>query len=138
MLAVVARSPILRNPRVFAVVIRGFLEAMVYVNRLTLRALPNFPKLYNSGVRYQEEPPDTESIVDMCTVLQRGHGDCAHLACWRVAECIERENDHATLKIDWVVDHRPGSTDRLFHIVVRHQDGTVEDVSKALGMGKAG
>jgi len=49
------------------------------------RGVP-IPPLYQSGVRYREDPPGQENWKDCLAVLQDGHGDCDRLVGWRVAE----------------------------------------------------
>lgn len=44
------------------------------------------PPLYESGVRYKEDPPGQENWKDCLAVLADGHGDCDRLVAWRVAE----------------------------------------------------
>ena len=51
-----------------------------------------FPPLYESGVRYQEDPPGKEDWKDIPAVLADGHGDCDRLAAWRTAELPDRRD----------------------------------------------
>jgi hypothetical protein len=124
-------SPLLRTPTVFAEAIRRTLDAVVWLNEQTLRKWPQIPDLYKSGVYFQPEPPGTESIVDLVQVLRTGHGDCAHLCAWRIAELRVRENVQATCRLVWLIRKDV----RSYHVMVRFPDGTVEDPSKVLGMG---
>lgn len=60
-------------------------------------------------------------------VNERGQGDCEDLACYRAAELIlAGERARAIAQ----------RTRAGWHIVVRRGDGTIEDPSKILGMGK--
>jgi len=120
--------------RAFALLVRNLLENLVTVNRISIRLAARsgkpLPKLYSSSVVYQTEPPGYDSFVDMYHTLRAGHGDCAHLAAWRVAE-LQEEGEAASLKVEWrVVPERP----KLFHVLVRRGNGTVEDPSRILGM----
>ena len=62
------------------------LQALVAANEEYLRNHPEAPMLYDSGVRYMEEPPGQEDWQDIPTCLKMRAGDCEDLACWRVAE----------------------------------------------------
>lgn len=102
------------------------------LNRDYLRAVPDAPRLYQSGVRYQREPAaDRGSIEEFATipvVAGRGWGDCDDLAPWRAAELCEREG----------VDARPQLVEvapRRWHVVVVDATGRViDDPSARLGM----
>src|SRR5262245_54466558 len=102
------------------------LALMVAVNRLHIRA-KRVPLLYSSGVRYRSEVPD-ESYVCALTCYEQGWGDCAHLAAWRCAELREM-GDQATVRVTW-------RKRRFFHVQVRRGNGSIEDPSERLGMGK--
>lgn len=125
------RSPVLGNSELFARVARLLIEASVAVNQAHLRAFPNTPKLYESGVRYRLEPPNVEDFTDLEVLLQRGWGDCAQLVAWRIAE-LRNAGERATIRVTWVRDRDTGK--RLFHIQVRRADGRIEDPSTRLGM----
>lgn len=62
------------------------LEAMVRANQEELKAHPQIPLLYESGVVYQQEPKGHEDWADIPTVLKQRWGDCEDLAAWLVAE----------------------------------------------------
>ena len=71
------------------------LQAMINVNRWHIqRGLersrrgkgPRVPLLYESGVRYKEDPPGQENWKDCLAVIAEGTGDCDRLVAWRVAE----------------------------------------------------
>jgi hypothetical protein len=136
----VMKSPVLGNPVQFADTTRRALDAMVSLNCATLKAYPDAPRLYSGkpAIVFQPEPPDFDSIVDMCAVLERRHGDCAHLACYRLAELQTREGEpEASLRITFLVkDPRPkdGVRKRLFHVQITRADASVEDPSVMLGM----
>lgn len=124
-------SPVLRdNPRALAAAARGLLEVTIAVNLAHL-AEYRTPRLYESGVRYRLEPDDREIVCDLEQVLEQGWGDCAMLAAWRVAE-LRQDGEAATTAIKWR-KKVPGQP-QLFHVVVRRQDGRIEDPSVRLGM----
>ena len=145
-------TPWLRKSRTFGIVIRIVLEALVKVNQAFLRT-HNVPSLYKAGVRYGEEPPgdlvftaagsgpveknfskhingQVEEFADISTIIHRGWGDCDDLAPWRCAE-LREAGEKAKIRIQW----KTTKAGKLFHIVVRRADGTVEDPSAVLGMG---
>lgn len=124
-------------------VARGFLNGVVAVNRLLIRK-GKLPLLYRSNVLYQREPKGEETFVDGSTVYERGHGDCAHLAAWRVAEL--QESLREAIASGKVSPDAPQPRLRLYmrpkhrtvHVQVRHSDGRIEDPSRLLGMVPAG
>ena len=46
---------------------------------------PHTPRLYQSGVRYEEEPPGRDEWQDIPDTIARRTGDCEDLAAWRIA-----------------------------------------------------
>lgn len=147
------------DPRVVAHIARGFLRGVILQNRLLLRQARRrgkpYPKLYASGVTFKREPkpapgrPRIQFMVDLRTVLRRRGGDCKHLCAWRVAELQEGEDPAADIKIYWrqrcrscgrLVNNSPrcrcGGKAKpfIYHAEVRRGDGSVEDVSRYLGM----
>ena len=122
----------LAHSRKLGLAIRPVLEALVTVNQLYL-VTHHVPKLYESGVRYGEEPNGTiEEFASIPIVLSRGWGDCDDLSPWRVAE-LRCQGEKAKIRIQW---KRQGNGKKLFHIVVRRANGEIEDPSRILGMGK--
>lgn len=95
------------------------------------RAGRPLPPLYASGVRYRRERG--ERWMDAARVAAVGHGDCEDLASWRAAELRLAGDAHASPV--FTVRHLPGGR-RLFHVIVRRGDGTTEDPSRLLGMGR--
>lgn len=124
----------LSQSRMLGLVIKPILEAQVLVNQLFLRTHHVKP-LYRSGVRYMNEPsgkhPDFkhEEFATIPIVLSRGWGDCDDLAPWRVAE-LREHGERAKIRIQW----KKTGKRKLFHIVVRRGDGSIEDPSRILGM----
>jgi len=117
----------------FGLAIRPLLEALVTVNQLFLLTHKNIPPLYESGVIYREEPSNWpyEDFAPIPTTLSRGWGDCDDLAPWRVAE-LRMQGEKAKIRIKWKMHKRSGG--KLYHIVVRRANGTIEDPSARLGM----
>lgn len=119
----------LKGSRQMGTVIKLVLDALVRVD-LAYLSTHNVPELYRSGVRYQNEPKGTtEEFAAVPVVLSRGWGDCDDLAPWRVAE-LQKHGEKARLRIVW---HKKPSG-RLYHIVVRRENGRIEDPSAILGM----
>lgn len=128
------RSPGARvRPAVFARACRRAILGCALANRIAIR-LGEVPPIYKAGVRWKAEPKGVESFVDAVTVWEKGHGDCAHLAAWRLAELLER-GEKAGIHIYWRAKRK--GKPRLYHVCVRRQDGSIEDPSRKLGMGRA-
>ncbi len=102
----------------------SLIESLVEINeRFLLRT--RCPKLYGSGVRYEE----SDEWHDVPALLSSRLGDCKSLAAWRLAE-LRREGEMSTPHI--VRRQRPGEI--LFHVQVRRCFGEIEDPSRILGM----
>ena len=67
-------------------VLRLMMEALIAANVAFLRRHPETPRLYESGVRYEEEPGTQDDWNDIPETLSLGVGDCEDLAAWRIAE----------------------------------------------------
>jgi hypothetical protein len=106
------------------------LEALTAVNVSWLREHGGAPWLYESGVRYEEEPPGRDEWQDIPETLLRREGDCEDLACWRLAELRVRSGEHAVPFVKRSV-HGPRT---IYHVAVRRADGALEDPSRILGM----
>lgn len=72
-------------------------ECLVRANQEELKAHPQIPLLYESGVVYKEEPPGHEDWADIPTVMQNRWGDCEDLGGWLCAE----------LRTVWKIPCRP-------------------------------
>ena len=121
----------LKRSRPFAEAIKAVLDACVKVNQQYL-ATYDLPTIYECGVKYQPEPDNgEEEFATIPVVLARGWGDCDDLAPWRVAE-LRAAGEPAKIRIKWKKNPRTGS--KMFHVIVRRADGSVEDPSRRLGM----
>lgn len=107
------------------------LEALIKCNLIYLASHPLTPELYKSGVRYQREPRGKEEWQDIPTALKLLRGDCEDLAAWRVAE-LRYKGIFAKGHLKWY--HSKSAIVTLYHVLVKHPDGTIEDPSKRLGM----
>lgn len=143
----------LKPSRRLGIVLMPILESLVKANQLYLRT-HHVPKLYESGVRYENEPftkdpslPKLEEFALIPAIINRGWGDCDDLAPWRVAE-LREQGEKAKIRVSWK-KYKGG---KLFHITVRRgrnavdpktgrrlvgPDGKplIEDPSRILGMG---
>lgn len=124
----------LKPSKLLALVIRSALEAVILANRLYLR-LYDVPCLYESGIRYEEEPAGQpyEDFAAVPVILARGWADCDDLCCWRIAE-LRNAGENAKVRLKWQYDPARGA--RMYHVLVRRANGQVEDPSLAFGMGK--
>lgn len=122
MLRVVIKIP--SDPQALACVLEG-LTALNFYMLTSARGLGgDIPSLYESGVRYQREPPGRERWLTIPELYSRGVGDCEDLAAARAAELrLAGELAKAI-----VVQTPRGS----YHAVVERGDGTVEDPSLLL------
>lgn len=106
------------------------LEGWIDRSRAELRAHPHWPRLYASGTRYQREPKGREKWQTLAETLGALAGDCEDLTIARVAELRETGEDPGA---------RPKvirTRSSLLHALVQRGDGTYEDPSRKLGMGR--
>ncbi len=103
--------------------------ALAEINKEWIETYPETPSLYDSGVLYRLENK-TEIFQDIPTTLSRGFGDCEDLACWRIGE-LQAQGVNAMPYITW---RKRGPNRTIYHALVRHPNGSIEDPSKALGM----
>lgn len=109
------------------------LGALTAADVLYLRARSEAPLLYHAGVRYRAERFPREEWKGVGALHEDGEGDCEDLACARSAELIVR-GVPARPVFRW---RRLGRLS-VYHILVRHPDGALEDPSLVLGMGERG
>ena len=123
----------LKPSKVLALCIRSALESLILTNRLYLR-LHKVPCLYESGIRYEEEPGGQgyEDFASIPIILSRGWGDCDDVVSWRIAE-LRNAGENAKIRLKWQYD--PRNHARMYHVLVRRENGRVEDPSLRLGMG---
>jgi hypothetical protein len=110
------------------------LRNLFEIDSLYLRYFPHTPLLYQSGVRYMEEPPGQEDWQDIPTTLRLGIADCEDLAVWRAAELNVRYGIAA--RPIFREQKRPNGS-YLYHIQVLLPEGynpRIEDPSRILGM----
>lgn len=117
-------------------VLRLLLNALYIINIRYLLAHPETPRLYRSGVVYNEEPEGREDWQDIPTTLARREGDCEDLATHRAAEVFVFGDEYGRRYSTWPIftaKPRPNGS-YLYHILVAYPDGRVEDPSRVLGM----
>lgn len=120
----------LRSDRARERCIEQILDALAACN-LELMKSVRLPRLYSSGVRYQnDEDEPIDRWKDAAQVLRDGHGDCDDLVPWRLAELWldgipARSVAHLTREADGSV---------LFHATLVLGNGQPEDPSERLGM----
>lgn len=119
-------------------ILQILLDALFAVNVAYLKAHPETPSIYAVGpnkkplIHYEQEPLGQEDWQDIPTTIRLGYGDCEDLACWRAAELFVKGVNARPFFTHKVLPN--GSS--LYHIKVRLPDGSEEDPSKKLGMGK--
>ena len=102
------------------------MEGLIRLNCYLIR-LHNLPSIYDGGVRYKKDPE--EEWKHALLVHRDGWGDCEDLGALRAAEYRVYEGIPAG-----AIVKRTGS--RTLHAMVTLPDGTIEDPSRVLGMGR--
>lgn len=131
---IVFKAPLFGEPAVRRQsedIMRLLLEALTRADEMFLAVNPRAPSLYGSGVVYRRETIGVELWQGIEECLRLGYGDCEDLASWRAAE-LRRQGIAA--RADFSVQQHGDLL--VYHIFVLHPNGTKEDPSKLLGMGK--
>jgi hypothetical protein len=102
------------------------LEGLARVNTDLYRE-HKLPSIYSGRVRYRRE--STEEWRPVTEVLADGWGDCEDLAAARVGELRASGEQGASVLVK-----RTGP--QMTHALVKRADGTIEDPSRKLGMGR--
>ena len=120
--------------RVSAPILDAALESVTRLDESLIRdgAAPTFAEGVKAGVRWKPEPPGAEHFDHAAHVFERKWGDCDDLAPWHAATLRATGKDEGAT----AVVKRSGPN--RWHAVVRRSDGTIEDPSKAAGMGQGG
>lgn len=107
------------------------LEAVTRTNESLLESgqIPTAAEGIARGVRWKPEPPGDEHFDLAPTVLGRGWGDCDDLAPWHAASLRASGKDPGARAV--VVRSGP----KRWHAIVQRSDGSIDDPSKAAGMG---
>lgn len=117
--------------------VEGALEGLVAVDAFILRALgPRAPHLYDARIKYRTKEkmrnrrcPEPWFPAD--ELLERGWGDCKDVAAYYAAWCRAFEAEPARV-IMVPTRARSPRGEPVWHAVVLHSDGTVEDPSAQL------
>lgn len=121
----------LRHSRALGLAIKPVLEALVVIDQHFLRT-HQVPHPYSGILRYQEEPNNgIEEFAPASVVYKRGWGDCDDLAPLLCAWYRNR-GERAKIRVQW----RRNKNGKLYHVLVRRADGSIEDPSRILGMGE--
>jgi len=104
-----------------------------------IRAFPETPLLYGSGVKYFDDShldcwkgvcrTQEDDWQDVHTCIEKKYGDCEDLCCWRIAELW-----HRGIKAMPLPRLERSEGGQLWHILVLWPDGREEDPSAILGM----
>lgn len=114
-------------------ILNAALESVTLADEAQLRrGLPTAREAIARGVRWKPEPPGDEHFDLAGTVLRRGYGDCDDLAPYHAASLRSSGEDPEA----YAFVRRSGPN--RWHAVVRRSDGSVEDPSRAAGMGSVG
>jgi hypothetical protein len=121
-------------------ILRVLLDGLTAINLIIMGkerdAGRSVPLLYESGIRYVRDglsgdreygPEDWQDCLE---ANYRREADCKTLACYRAAELNFRYGVKAFAQFRW----RDRDVGALYHIVVQHPDGSIEDPSARLGM----
>ncbi len=130
-----------------AEVLDSLLEKLTLKDERWLLQNPHTPYLYESGVRYQREPPGQEKWLPIPAILAQRFMDCEDACCWRAAELRirgDKYRDHRgnivrlppeRARAFWLDSKtEPMLQPGQYHIRVERADGRIEDPSAMLGM----
>ena len=115
-----------------APVLNAALESVTRLNEemLAQGEVPTFTDGLKEGIKWKPEPPGDEHFDHAATVLRRKWGDCDDLAPWQAASLRHTGEDPEARAIV----RRSGP--KRWHAIVRRGDGSIDDPSKAAGMGQ--
>lgn len=128
-------------------IVLNYVYALAHINVRHIQRY-GLPLLYNTKVRWErtrpfvapeckgdvcERPERVDLWRDVLRVYSDGIGDCKDLVAIRLAECwTDGDHDAVPVTIRYPDAYGPGYD--LYHVVLRHGDGTMEDPSKLRGM----
>lgn len=118
--------------QVSAPILNAALESVTRLNESMLKQdqIPTFADGLKEGVKWKPEPPGDEHFDHAGVVLRRKWGDCDDLAPWQAASLRHTgEDPNAT-----AIVKRSGP--KRWHAIVRRGDGSIDDPSRAAGMGQ--
>jgi hypothetical protein len=112
-------------------VLDAALESVTRLNEAMISKgdVPDFEHGLRVGVKWKPEPPGQEHFDHAGKVIARKWGDCDDLAPWHAASLRTSGKDPEAR----AVARRSGP--HRWHAVVQRSDGSIDDPSKAAGMG---
>lgn len=118
--------------QVSAPVLNAALESVTRLNESLLRSdqIPTFSDGLKEGIKWRPEPPGEEHFDHAGVVLRRKWGDCDDLAPWQAASLRHTGEDPDAV----AVVKRSGP--KRWHAIVKRGDGSIDDPSRAAGMGQ--
>ena len=126
------------NPKIRTPYLRALTYALAEMDLAWLRENRDVPMLYDSGVRYERQPPGEEMWRDIKATLDAMGGDCKCLAAWRTAELRLDGIDARPIVSVKPIMRNGRRLGNLFHVKVGiYRDGILyseEDPSRRLGM----
>lgn len=112
------------DPESLKTALEGLCALNFRLMREAVRLGGGFPPLYRSGLVYRREPKGSEDWQSALKLMRTRRGDCEDLTCYRVGELRLL----GELAMADVIPTVRGT----FHAVVRREDGSIEDPSRAL------
>lgn len=129
-----AARVVMEFDRLVPATLRAVLDCLLACDLDWHQQNPDAPIIYDTGTRYQREPQGSERFVQSGLLRSKKEGDCEDLAC-DLCAWLNVRGIPATVTFTWRT--RPNGS-RLYHILVQHPDGRIEDPSLKLGMGGPG
>lgn len=120
------------DARHIAAALAGLVAENVSLLQSAASAGAALPKLYARAPRYKAERRPHEDWQNVEQLYAAGSGDCEDLASARAAELQVTGADPAARAVAY------RSAPDMWHCVVARGDGTIEDPSRRLGMGRPG
>ena len=140
-------TTLITDPLKVAELASHLLDVVTEVNREYMRSFKGrIPPLLKSGLEWRQEPwaGVFEEFADCLTALSRGWLDCDDAVPYRRADLAEYEGESSSNSIYYRENPRKphfigGAMVLLpptytYHVQVRRGNGTIEDVSRLLGM----
>jgi len=115
--------------------IEALLEGLVLLNVELLDRSP-LPPLVQSGVVWKREPRGREDWNNCERTFRLGWGDCEDVCAWRAAELRRAGELAARCVVRRGRQRKRSRGPRMWHVLVERADGTIEDISRVLGMGR--
>lgn len=105
-------------------------RALATIDYLFLKFHRDTPSLYQCDVVYRNQKWGDDQWWDIPTLIRMGKGACEDFVAWRVAE-LTLAGEAA--KVD-VITQQDNQGRVVYHVVVKRENGQIEDPSALLGM----